>query len=106
MIKHGLYEDQYYGIDKLNNFMHFLNSDLKINPSKTIKEMIIEATNYDEENYDDEGDVKKRKSMIVKQNLNKRNSNPKLKPIKNKINNNVNDDRYNMYTYLSTLNQY
>lgn len=46
MMKHGIYDSEYYGIDRLDNFMNFLNSKLKINPAKTIKQIIIDATNF------------------------------------------------------------
>ena len=43
---HGIYDMQYYEIDKLNNFANFLRSNFKINPQKNFKENIIEALTY------------------------------------------------------------
>jgi hypothetical protein len=53
MMKHGIYDPEYYTLDRLNNFMNFLNSKLKINPTKTIKQIIIDATNYKGEDLED-----------------------------------------------------
>ena len=43
--KHGIYDRDYFQKDKLENFIKFIKSEecLKINPSKTINEIIIEA---------------------------------------------------------------
>lgn len=43
--KHGIYEREFFDIETLSNFILFINSDecLKIDPSKSLKEIIIEA---------------------------------------------------------------
>jgi hypothetical protein len=46
MMKNGIYEEKYYTIDKLTNFGNFLFSDMEIDTSKAIKEIIIDATQY------------------------------------------------------------
>ena len=46
LMDHGIYDMQYYEIDRLNNFANFLRSNFKINPQKNFKENIIEALTY------------------------------------------------------------
>jgi hypothetical protein len=50
MMKHGIYDDDLYSIDKLTNFANFLFTGLdSIDPSKTFKEIVVQACNYDPE---------------------------------------------------------
>ena len=48
-MKNHLFEDKFYEIDKINNFINFLKSDFKIKPNKTLKEIIIEALTFNQE---------------------------------------------------------
>ena len=64
--KHGIYEKEFFDIDKLGNFINFIkgNSCLKINPLKTLKEIIIDALqDNDEEEKDTFIDLKKKKNF-------------------------------------------
>jgi hypothetical protein len=52
LTKNGIYEEEYYAIDKLTNFSNFLFAEgLQIDTSKTIREIIINGCEYDPETY-------------------------------------------------------
>jgi hypothetical protein len=61
MMKHGIYDDNYYTIDKINNFINFLNSGNQINPTKNIQEIIIEATQFGENGSQTQNPINSRK---------------------------------------------
>lgn len=45
-MKNHIFDDKLYEADKINNFLRFLNSDLKIDYTKTMKEIILDALNF------------------------------------------------------------
>jgi len=47
MMKNEIYDNQFYRIDKINNFLDYLRTDFKIDASKTVKEIIFCALDYD-----------------------------------------------------------
>lgn len=51
-IRQGIYEKELFAIDKLSNFIEFIKSDesLKINPSRALKDLIIDACFYNSNN--------------------------------------------------------
>jgi len=109
MMKHGIYEEKFYTIDKLNNFMNFLKSDSisRMNPHKTIKEIIIDATNYGENEFEFILASTEEKSP----NIDKHERKKKLNITSTIINNSnlpgpkkyfgLEEDRFNMCSYLS-----
>jgi len=47
LLKHKFYDEKYLAIDKLNNFLNYINSfDYNLDPSKTLVEIIEEALEY------------------------------------------------------------
>jgi hypothetical protein len=108
MMKNGIYEEKFYTIDKLNNFMNFLKSDSisQMNPHKTIQEVIIDATNYGEKISDDfsapneEKNSKMGKHERRKLNLILTNTNSSIMPSTKKYFG-IEEDRFNMCSYLS-----
>jgi hypothetical protein len=118
MMKHGIYEDKFYTIDKLNNFMNFLKSESisKLNPNKIIKDIIIDATNFG--NSDDNEDNEENQENVTKNyNQNKSLKNKKIfrkfsqthhdENFKSNSYSNmkkdfeIDHDRFNMASYLS-----
>lgn len=71
MIKSGIYNQDYYEIDKLTNISNFLRSDFKINPLKTLQQIIIEAANgrvnLDSESKSDCLYIAKRQNLLLSQ---------------------------------------
>jgi hypothetical protein len=57
MIKNGIYNGDLFTIDKLTNFMNFLNSKMVIDPSKSLKEIITKACSF---KGDDEEEIPRR----------------------------------------------
>jgi hypothetical protein len=47
IMKHGIYDEDLYTLDKLNNFSNFLFSNVDIDTSKCIKDIIVDACFYD-----------------------------------------------------------
>ena len=45
-MKNNLFEEKFYEIERINNFINFLKSDFRITPNKTIKDVIIEALQF------------------------------------------------------------
>ena len=48
-MKNDIFDEKLYEIDKINNFLCFLRSDFKIDLNKTLKQIILEALNYNED---------------------------------------------------------
>jgi len=48
-MKNEIFEREFYSIEKINNFLIYLKSDIKLDPSKTITQIIKDALNYDKE---------------------------------------------------------
>jgi len=46
-MKNGVYEKEFYTIDKILSFLSYLRSDIKIDPSKNVQQMIMEGLFYD-----------------------------------------------------------
>lgn len=46
LLKNGIYNREYYELEKLNNIILFLNHSLAIDPKKTLSDIIKEAANY------------------------------------------------------------
>jgi len=46
LIKHEIYNKDYYAIDKINNFLKYIKSNYKIDPTKTLEEIIVEALHF------------------------------------------------------------
>lgn len=47
LMKNRIFDEHYYAIDKLNNFVKFLNSKIQIDSNKSLKDTILDALNYD-----------------------------------------------------------
>lgn len=62
MLKHGIYNHEYYELEKLNNIILFLNHSLTIDPKKTLGDIIKEAANY-QPSEQDLLDIKEGKGM-------------------------------------------
>jgi len=45
-MKNHFFDEKSYEADKINNFLRFLRSDLRIDYTKTMKEIIFDALNY------------------------------------------------------------
>ncbi len=56
MMKNGIYDEELYTIDRIISFLTFLKSDIKIDPSKQISQIIMKGLFYDEygDNEDDQ----------------------------------------------------
>lgn len=66
--KHGIYDDEYYRISKLINLNNYLNnSDFKIDPKKSMKEILIDGLNYIEDNNSNEDKLIRKDSKAVTQ---------------------------------------
>jgi len=51
-MKNHFFDEKNYEADKINNFLRFLKSDLKIDYTKTMKEIIYDALNFPGEEND------------------------------------------------------
>jgi hypothetical protein len=58
MMKHGIYDEELYTIDKLTNFSNYLFSDMDIDTSLTFKDIIVKACNYDPDNIEGKKEIK------------------------------------------------
>ncbi len=72
LIRHGIYDKEYLLIDSLTNFINFIKSDdcLKINPSRTLKYIILNACHINTGNnnlmeYEEENLISDDRSMDV-----------------------------------------
>ena len=45
-MKNEIYNQDYFAIDKINNFINYLKSDFKIAPNRTLNEVIKEALHF------------------------------------------------------------
>lgn len=80
--RHGIYDDEYYRISKLINLNNYLNSTFKIDPKKSMKELLIKGLNYFQtdcnENTDNNNQIKKKIQTVTRDHISY------LRPIKNK----------------------
>lgn len=102
MMKHGIYNQEYYSLDRLNNFMNFLNSKLKINPANTVKQIIIDATNYKGEDLEENNMRRTYISHKARKIMQYSMDNIRKSPFKNRKK--QDEDRYSMMNY-SAKNQ-
>jgi hypothetical protein len=63
LIKHGIYDKEYFTIDKLSNFIYFIKSEdcLRINPSFALKDITIHACRFNN-NYENEDQINSEKN--------------------------------------------
>jgi hypothetical protein len=99
MIKNGIYDNELYTIDKLTNFGNFLFSNLQIDTSKNLKEIIRDACFFDPENIPE---IKK----FVKQSK-KRFTSRQITPERNeKSNNLILDKKLEFYNPKTVMNNF
>ena len=61
LLKNNIIDKKYYSIDKINNFLYFLNHPFNFDPKKNLMDIINEAVNYkpnSEELLDDQNQLK------------------------------------------------
>ena len=46
LLKNNIIDKKYYSIDKINNFLYFLNHPFNFDPKKNLMDIINEAVNY------------------------------------------------------------
>ncbi len=98
MMKHGIFEQEFYDCEKISNVVAFLNSKLIVDPSKTLKQIILEATKFNSKSKH-EKEIKHigynsfKGKHIIQYKLNKKN-----KVVKKE---NKEENRFNMNNYLS-----